>query len=318
VIDNRGRGELLDVPVLVHLRPDRITYNLCEPGGVDLRFVAADGVTELSHEIDEWDSAGDSFIWVKVPRLAAGSATGYVYMYYDRDGATPAQSAADVWSNGYVAVYHMGADLNDSSAGAHHGQAGGSSTLSEAAGRIGQGRSFNGVNDYVALPDEAAFDLVDGLSISLWFQVQRFDARYQTLIAKGMQAWQLARDDNNSSLGFGTASAADQSLDWLSGSADVSGGGWFMATAVYDADQSDRLLYIDADEDASDNFNPALNNSDDPVQIGENAAASGRSFAGVIDEVRVSSTARSADWISAQHASMSDLLITYAAQDEIP
>ena len=41
-----------------------------------LRFIDDDGITELSYEVEKWNSSGDSYIWVKVPLIENTSSTG--------------------------------------------------------------------------------------------------------------------------------------------------------------------------------------------------------------------------------------------------
>jgi len=47
--------------------------------------------------------------------------------------------------------------------------------------------------------------------------------------------------------------------------------------------------------------------------IGGNPILSPRDFDGYVDEVRIASVARPVDWLEAQHASLTDALITYGA-----
>ena len=52
--------------------------------------------------------------------------------------------------------------------------------------------------------------------------------------------------------------------------------------------------------------------------IGCNASVGDRFFVGVLDEVRISSVARSADWIAAQYLAMTDQFTSYGAIDRLP
>ena len=88
-------GSLSDVPIMVPLTIE-----------TPVRFVSRD--VELSFE-----RAGDQF-WVKVPSVDSAGATFYVY--YGKEDAEITE-AADVWSNGYVAVWHFDEELVDSEAG---------------------------------------------------------------------------------------------------------------------------------------------------------------------------------------------------------
>ncbi len=55
--------------------------------GSDLRVTDSDGVTSLSFWIERW-STGDALLWVKVPSVAVGDST--LYLYYGNAAATGA------------------------------------------------------------------------------------------------------------------------------------------------------------------------------------------------------------------------------------
>ena len=100
---------LTDFPVLVRLSsiiPGFRYSDFHRPRGGDLRFFDSNGAL-LSHEIDTWNERGESLIWVKVPRLDASTV---VTARYGCVGEPPAVAAEDVWSNGYVGVWHLGED----------------------------------------------------------------------------------------------------------------------------------------------------------------------------------------------------------------
>ena len=91
------------------------------------------------------EPSGDSYVWVRVPALAAGSATGYIWMYYNNSTATDAQTPNTVWdenaSNNFKAIWHLkedptatcsgSNDICDSTANAYNGTATG--TLDECS-----------------------------------------------------------------------------------------------------------------------------------------------------------------------------------------
>ena len=58
-------------------------------------------------------------------------------------------------------------------------------------------------------------------------------------------------------------------------------------------------------------------NDDNPLFIG-GARWSGWRHFGDIDEVRISNTSRSADWIAAQYASMNGTFVNYASAERVP
>ena len=77
--------------------------------GSDLWFTDSND-NLIPHEVDSWNTSGDSFVWVRVPKvtpLTEGIAE--ITMHYG-ETRTAAQTciATDTW-NGHVGVWHMGA-----------------------------------------------------------------------------------------------------------------------------------------------------------------------------------------------------------------
>ena len=111
-----GAETLTDFPVQIKVSSARnnFDYSACKvANGGDLRFAASDG-TLLASEVDTWNPEGESLVWVKVPSFNKFTV---ITAYYGN--ATPdAVTASDVWSNGYVGVWHLNEDavpLADSS-----------------------------------------------------------------------------------------------------------------------------------------------------------------------------------------------------------
>ena len=52
---------------------DAYGFSYAEAGGAShyIWFTSADGATVYPHEIDKWDTSGDSFVWVRLPGATA-------------------------------------------------------------------------------------------------------------------------------------------------------------------------------------------------------------------------------------------------------
>ena len=111
-----GSSALTDFPVLVRISKARndFNYSACRvANGGDLRF-ADSGGNLLSSEVDTWNTSGESLVWVKIPSLDASTV---ITAYYG-NANPPAVTASDVWSSGYVGVWHLsesGRYMTDSS-----------------------------------------------------------------------------------------------------------------------------------------------------------------------------------------------------------
>ncbi|MGD8375397.1 MAG: DUF2341 domain-containing protein, partial [Acidobacteriota bacterium] len=167
-LDNSGQGEaLIDFPVLVTLSPSNFDYTRAQPGGSDLRFVDADAVTELPHEIDEWVEGGISRVWVRVPQIDPGPAADFIWLYYGNEGALEAADAAAVWSDGFAGVWHLRGDLQDSGPFGNHGTDNGSSADS---GPLGAARYFGG-SAWVDVGADASLGITGDLTLEAWLRL---------------------------------------------------------------------------------------------------------------------------------------------------
>ena len=141
-----GSSTLENFPVLVRISPERIdgfSYADCAEGGVDISFVAADGTTLLAHEVDTWDTTGESLVWVRVPSVS-GTDTTFTFRW--NDAAPPSVTSSDVWSAGYAGVWHLNEAGNgaqsvaDATANALSGT--GNNNSAAATGKIGGARGI--------------------------------------------------------------------------------------------------------------------------------------------------------------------------------
>ena len=101
-----GETTLTNFPVLVRISPRTISdfhYSQCATNGADVSFKSA-GQT-LAHEIDTWNTNGESTVWVNLPTLAKD--TTFVMRWGDSD-VTSTTSTNATWNVDYVGVWHMG------------------------------------------------------------------------------------------------------------------------------------------------------------------------------------------------------------------
>jgi hypothetical protein len=67
-----------------------------QPDFDDLRFTSSDGTTELSYWLESKTDSTTATIWVKIPSLASGDNT--IYMYYANASATTTSNGDNVFS----------------------------------------------------------------------------------------------------------------------------------------------------------------------------------------------------------------------------
>lgn len=312
-IDNSNVGEnLTDFPLLVCLDSGDIDYTHTEDDGSDIRFIDADGTTQLPREIEDWNEAGTSYVWVQVD-IDADPATELIYMYYGNPAATePAidstYGAENVWSNGYVGVWHLHDDFLDSTANDNDGTNAGSD---DVAGRIGDAQDFEQDNsDWITVSDDDSLDITEG-TLEAWVMPEA------PFPGTGSDEWDriIGRENNNLTEDYclliaegspGTQGAVDLwscdpgpgTRDRAHGATALSAGSWYHVAGVLDDTADMAYIYRNGSQDGSAADNNTFCLTDYDVLIG----ASDRDFFdGIIDEVRISSVPRSDEWIEATY-----------------
>jgi hypothetical protein len=323
--DNTGRTQLDNFPVMVRITGARINYGSTEPNGEDLRFVDADN-TPLAYEIEEWVSGGTSYAWVKVPRIDAGSSVDFIWMYYGNSGVSDGQNAAGVWTEGYEGVWHLnesgdasGYDYINAVGTGHDGRGGGGSAALvpvRTAGQIGYAQRIDGADDIIEVPDDAALEPAGDMTLSAWLRLEvppsitgetaQFVYKRE-LAAAPWFSYHFSIDTADVLTWIWTNDAQVYSVTYTTFS--LVPDTWYDIVGVREGNEV--RVYVDGTDANSalgaDPPSGSLFNSDGPLCFG--SSWDGEVLNGDVDEVRVSRVPRTADWIDAQHASMTDMLI---------
>lgn len=158
-----GESTLENFPVLVTLEansPSGFNYADCAVDGSDLRFADSEG-NLIPHEIDTWNTAGKSLIWVGLPVLTNGVA---FTMYYGAENPGPV-STANLWSlAGYAGVWHL-TDGHDSTTNGLDGTLVDGITAAADA-KLGGALDFNKVKMSVGMTHNG--DFTNGFSLAGW------------------------------------------------------------------------------------------------------------------------------------------------------
>lgn len=321
--DNSERAETLEgFPVLVRLDATSIDYAQTRDRGEDLRFVDADGVTVLPHEIELWDETAISFVWVRVPAIDAHSTTDHVWMYFGNPTAEPVENPPAVWS-GHRAVYHLGAtatgavgDVVDST-GIHHARSGDGEIArfpSRETGKIGFAQSFDGIDDYIRLLDSTEMNFDGAFTITAWVRLHAGRATWGGIVSlSGYFAGYRVIVDPSGRVKFQIRGE----LYALETGAALGDEVWHHVAAVYDG--ATMHVYVDGAPDPTTASRPL------PIEPATTAFVIGRGddmvgadvlypLSGDIDEVRVAPGARSAAWIGADVENGAGSFVTITAE----
>ncbi|HEY4366975.1 MAG TPA: DUF2341 domain-containing protein [Steroidobacteraceae bacterium] len=288
-------GSPADVPVLIRLHLGNFGYFAdTKPDGSDFRFVAGDDKTPLKYHLERYDPTNNlAFVWVKVPRLAGGTNSEKIFLYYGNPKAPAAADAPGTYDANQVLVYHFGSDGAPKDVTAFANNASASAAQENPASLIGNGLKFTGTGS-VTVPSTASLRVLadKGATFSAWVRIEApqtdayvfemaDDKRAVALGINGTQVFARVTDGAN-------VTASAQSADVLAA------GQWhYLAMTV----KGGRIaLMVDGTELAAT-----------PAEIGQIAGtftlggshAGNHYLTGEMDEVEVSNIARSPEWIQA-------------------
>jgi hypothetical protein len=329
--NNAAASETLtNFPVLVTLDVATFDYSRVKSNGDDLRFIDAGGNT-LAYEIATWNGTGTSTIWVRVPTITAGSTTESIKMYYGNSAAAVGSNGSAVWSNGYRAVYHLddtGSTIRDSSSNGFNGT---NFETTATTGLVGGARNFDGSNDRISLGTARPWlntvtaatlsvlarpDTVSGDRSLMGFSIFTGDGSTPTIIARaqitlsGNTVRTYARGTDGSSspiIQSGTAATA---------------GAWQLFTTVINYQAGTVSQYRNGDLLGTLNVTFAAgttpNTNSNSAFLGSEIDGGSWYFDGLIDEARLSSTARSQSWVRAEALTLTGSFVSYATAERVP
>ena len=295
-----NRAEVLtNIPLLVVLGSNIPGFSYTQfyaPNAGDLRFTTTNGLTELNYELDTWNPAGDSRVWVQVPLLT--SNTAILASWGNRVATNPPGSSTSgaAWSGSYVGVWHLNnPSATDSTAGGHHVSV---NTAVTTNGLIGSAAYFNGSSAMLQVPWSSDFDLAGNFEVQGWFKVAAADKpaanNYLTLTSK--EATGSFTDRN-----WWIALRSDGKLWWKSSpgidvtnNTDIANGAWHHFAAVHDGAAA--RLYLDGLPAAIDSTPGTASTQNAPVFIGAEDG-NARYHKGPLDELRISNVPRSSNWV---------------------
>ena len=325
---------LTDFPVLIRLSASRnaFEYRKC-PNGASLRFSDANG-NLLAHEIDTWNAEGESLVWVKVPSLTASTK---IVAHYDCASPVAALPATQVWSNGYVGVWHLGEDARPLVDSTGHGlNFTKSCTISgkddgyfdnrmefASSGIVGASVAFDKGTAGDHLGGLFAYDTeqtrMDGFAVAT---LEFWSFERESIPTNGNPRYLVSKYTGSSTFAYMiTEQARDhryasqlRRVDNTNFSVNPNSAGvrklneWTHSVYVYDSVNKHGYAYMNGVDRTNGTYTPdqTVRTIDVPLCLGNRDCNSAYAFPGSFDELRLSSVARSAAWVKATYATVWD------------
>ncbi len=292
-----------DFPVLVRLDAGNFDFDQAKSDGSDVRFTrqAAGGdPVELPMQIERWSKSGQvAEIWVRVDVIEGNDDGQAIVMRWGNPSAS-ASAVGPVFAsdNGFRAVWHIAESPGEASGGFKDATPngfnatgkGGMPANSPTGGRIGNAQWFDGLTDYIDLP---SLPNTPAATVSVWYNMDANNKPNAGLLSNGQWSSGVVHFKQNNAI---------LTVDPNSGtSATKTGqatGTWYQATYTFSRNGAVGL-YVNgalvATGTAPDHDWVGSN-----LELGHeytNYSSGNRYFNGVIDEARVETVVRSADWI---------------------
>ncbi|MGD0489910.1 MAG: DUF2341 domain-containing protein [Steroidobacteraceae bacterium] len=282
------RETLAGVAVPVRLHSGNFDFVGAKADGSDLRVLAGDDKTPLKFWVERFDSVNElAVLWVQVPTILPGTDKNLVYIYAGNDKAASdangAGSAAAVADAATLATFHFAE--KDGVAADQTGTIKATAAAAAAVepnGLIGPSARIAGTA--LVWPANSTLKVAAGVpfSLSVW---ARPDVAAGTLYAQG--PLQLLLTAGKLTAKLGAASVAG---------GDVPAAAWSqIALTVGSGKLTVYVNGVQAGQGDLPGPSPAI---DGDIRVGEG-------YQGLIDELELAGTARSADWIKLSYAAQS-------------
>jgi hypothetical protein len=333
-------GDVTNYPVAVVLNAMNFDFSQAKEKGEDLRFTKMDG-SPLPYAIEDWDKAGQwAAVWVKIDTVKGNTADQTFKMLWGNAGASDAGNSKAVFDNGYLGVYHLNEDgsatpdaYKDSSTYEAHGTGMNMAAGSRVDARIGKGtRLTNSRMDWkgqwIKVDGPKVIDMFNAtaersITVSAWARASSFPGHstiggYETVFSKGDTSWTLQKFSFNSSWESCTKAPGSGHYCAISRTNRTMVNVWFHFTLVIT--RSNLTQFINGAQDGR--TGNAGRVSQHPFGIGQQTQSlmGKREWDGIIDEVRVSSVDRGANWIKLDYESQKEgqKFLTFGEAAQVP
>jgi len=315
-------SDLTDFPVMINLSDSSgmnredvtdVFDKISDSDRKKIAITSANGTTQQFVEIESWDSTLEkAILWTKCPTLYS-SSSNTLYLYYDPTasgnddyvGDTGEASATYVWDNSFVGVWHMpengGPYKNSTSTAGIDGT--GTPAPTRVTSHIGYAQDFD--TDIIEVSDNDALDMTTEITMECMFNIDSWDTSGATFVGRNTNGYIMyAYTDGRFGMG---KSGADEVT---SAAGEITTGTDYYAVGLRKASDGNDYLYLDGKYITSA-AKAAFSALSDSIYIGENKASSNNSLIGTIDEVRLSNTDRSEEYIKANQYNLNDNFVLF-------
>ncbi|MHA2197470.1 MAG: DUF2341 domain-containing protein [Promethearchaeota archaeon] len=310
-----GSSYLYNFPLLISIL-DRDLHDDVQPNGNDIAF--AKGSIWLDHEIELFNrdyntTHAELIAWVQIPSLSPNVNTN-ITMYYGNLTMGTRENPIGVWDSFYKGIWHLKEDpadpapqFQDSTLNNNAGTAFDLSSSNQVDGKIDGSIEFDDLNDRcVNISHHSSLQLSSDISLSAWVNTTDSETDVDVIVAKWgnpilQRNYWLGKIDENY-LAFYVNNTEYVTVDLNL----INDGKWHYITGV--ADSSNNLLrfYIDGVEINNSYYTGTSITGASDLLIGRSPGEILQEWNGIIDEVHLSNTVRSSNWIATEYSNQDD------------
>ncbi len=301
-----------DFPVLISITDARFktvgnSGHVENANGYDIRPFSDNACSSaLTYELERYNATtGEVIMWVKIGSLSSSVDT-VIYLGYGDAALNTNGSSTSTWSNSFDRVWHLKdgttLSLSDSSAtGDTLANGGGSADATAVTGQIDGGAGLaNASSQHM----DGSNHQTNAITYSLWAKATSFPNSYNYTISKNTAvAFNLIGVKSNGKMRWMVNATSQFDLDGT-GSTTLSTGTLYYLTLTYDSTNGLKG-YVNASLDNSAAANGVVAAMTSGIGIGYLQVFNLSFWDGPIDEVRLASVARSADWITTEYNNQS-------------
>eukprot|EP01037_Dinobryon_pediforme_P012049 gene12049-12139_t len=275
----------------------------------DLAFVdgTAPQSAELPYEIDTYDgTTGTLLVWVQVPSFSSSGAGNSLY-YYFGSTAPPAHAAASsTWASDYKAVYHFNektlnsavGGVKESTSNASNATTSNMTAASLTTGQIGGAYTFSNSS----ISTGSNLDVLGDHTLSAWVYTNNTGLDQKVMTnqnASNYYGYKLgsyfgAMETENQTAGYGySATRGSTPIGYIAANT------WYYVQGV--ASGTQLSVYVNGVQYATTTVTIGSTTTGSTFYIGVGESGNQYYWSGVIDEVRVSTVAKSSSWIQTEY-----------------
>ncbi len=307
--------------------------NVQSASGYDVGFFSNNNCTgKMFWETELYTAASGLVVyWVKVPTVSHTSDTVFYLCYGDAGISRDQSDKINVWDSNFKGVWHLpdGTTLSgaDSTNNANNGTVTGATATTA---QVDGGASFAGGTNNIDVGNNTALKLTGAITLEAWVNWAVFptasSATWQTIMDKtdgGFGAtsssdYALNINTSGSGLSFIAGSNGTSSVS-LSFSTTLSLSTWYHIVGTWDGTTGANGIKTYVNGALTNQGTAVISLTTDKgtnLHFGYHSGGFGVALNGLLDEVHVSASARSADWIVTEYNNQNSPSTFYAVGSE--